>query len=138
MPRRKANILTELELQLMHVIWRKGSATVQDIRDALSHERPLAYTSISTMMSILEKKGYVTHETVGRTYVYTPVVERNRAQRSLVHNLLQRLFHGSPALLMLNIIATEDISPPELDHVRRAIDRRKREMAEDGPESQSP
>ena len=134
MARRKGKILTELELELMHVLWRKSSASVQDIRDALAVERPLAYTSISTMMGILEKKGYVTHETVGRTYVYSPVVERTRAQRSLVHNLLQRLFHGSPALLMLNIVATEDISPSELDHVRRAIDRRKREMAEDEPE----
>ena len=137
MARRKGKILTELELELMHVLWRKGSASVQDIRDALANERPLAYTSISTMMGILEKKGYVTHETVGRTYVYTPVVERNRAQRSLVHNLLQRLFHGSPALLMLNVIATEDISTSELDHIRRAIDRRKRDMAEDEPEPQS-
>ena len=134
MARRKGKILTELELELMHVLWRKGSASVQDIRDALADERPLAYTSISTMMGILEKKGYVAHETVGRTYVYSPVVERNRAQRSLIHNLLQRLFHGSPALLMLNVIATEDITTSELDHIRRAIDRRKREMAEDEPE----
>ncbi len=135
MARRKGNTLTELELELMNVVWRKGRANVQEIRDALADERPLAYTSIATMMGILEKKGYVTHETEGRTYVYSPLVERTRAQRSLVNNLLQRVFHGSPALLMLNIIATEDITPSELDHVRRAIDRRKREMVEHEPDS---
>ena len=133
MARRKGKTLTELELELMRVLWRKGRASVQEIRDALAEERPLAYTSISTMMGILEKKGYVSHKTVGRTYIYTPLVERTRAQRSLVQNLLQRLFHGSPALLMLNIIATEDITSSELDHVKRAIDRRKREMAEGAP-----
>jgi len=121
----------------MNVLWRKGTATVQEVRDALADERPLAYTSISTMMGILEKKGYVAHETVGRTYVYAPLVERTHAQRSLIHNLLQRLFHGSPALLMLNIVATEDITPSELDHVKRAIDRRRSEMAEDDSESES-
>jgi len=138
MARRKGNTLTELELELMNVLWRKGRASVNDIREALAEERPLAYTSISTMMGILEKKGYVTHDTVGRTYVYAPLVERTRAQRSLIQNLLHRVFHGSPALLMLNIIASEDISSSELDHVQRAIDRRKREMAEDEPESESP
>ena len=75
MARRKTNTLTELELELMNVLWRKGRATVQEIRDALAEQRPLAYTSISTMMGILEKKGYVNHESVGRSYVYSPLVE---------------------------------------------------------------
>ena len=135
MVRRKANTLTELELELMNVLWRKGQASVQEIREALSEERPLAYTSISTMMGILEKKGHVTHETVGRTYVYRPLIERSHAQRNLINSLLQRAFHGSPALLMLNLIATEDLSSSELDHVKRAIDRRKKEMADHESES---
>lgn len=135
MARRKTKTLTELELELMNVIWRKERATVQEIRDALAEHRPLAYTSISTMMGILEKKGYVSHEAVGRSYVYGPIVERKKAQRSLVHNLLSRVFHGSPALLMLNLIANEEMSPSELDHVQRAIDRRRKEIVDDESKS---
>jgi BlaI family penicillinase repressor len=137
MARKKTNTLTELELELMNVLWRKGRATVQEIREALADDRPLAYTSISTMMGILEKKGYAGHEAVGRTYVYSPLVERVKAQRSLVQNLLSRVFHGSPALLMLNLIANEEISTSELDHVERAIDRRRKEMVDDEPEPKS-
>ncbi|MCD6288684.1 MAG: BlaI/MecI/CopY family transcriptional regulator [Candidatus Hydrogenedentes bacterium] len=136
MARRKSKTLTELELEIMNVLWRKGRATVQEIRDIMADHRPLAYTSISTMMGILEKKGYVAHDTQGRSYVYRPTVERVKAQRSLVQNFLARVFHGSPALLMLNLIANEEISPSELDHVQRAIDRRKKEIVNnDGSES---
>ena len=81
MARRKSPTLTEVELELMDVLWDRGEATVADIVEALPEER-LAYSSVLTMMRILEQKGYVTHEKEGRAFIYRALIRKSTRARS--------------------------------------------------------
>ena len=122
--RRKSQTLTEVELELMDVLWGKGRATVADIVEALPNER-LAYSSVLTMMRILEQKGYVEHEKDGRAFVYRPLVDRQQARQSVIGYLLRRFFDNSPELLVVNLLAHEDVDPAELKRLKRMIEKSK-------------
>ena len=122
--RRKSQTLTEVELELMDVLWGKGRATVADIVEALPNER-LAYSSVLTMMRILEQKGYVEHEKDGRAFVYRPLVDRQQARQSVIGYLLRRFFDNSPELLVVNLLAREDVDPAELKRLKRMIEKSK-------------
>ncbi len=118
--RRKSPTLTEVELELMDVLWDKRQATVSDIVEALPEER-LAYSSVLTMMRILEQKGYVAHEKEGRAFIYRALVDRQQAQKSVIGYLLKRFFDNSPELLMVNLLDHEDVGPAEGKRLRKMI-----------------
>ncbi len=122
MARRKSPTLTEVELELMDVLWDKGRSTVSEIVEALPEER-LAYSSVLTMMRILEQKGYVEHEKEGRAFVYRPLVDRNQAQKSVIGYLLKRFFNNSPELLVVNLLETEELGPAEIEKLKEMIDK---------------
>ncbi|MGH9503815.1 MAG: BlaI/MecI/CopY family transcriptional regulator [Terriglobales bacterium] len=104
MPRRKSEILTEAELRLMDVLWQKGSATVQQVLDALPEKPALAYNSVLTTIRVLEHKGYLEHIKDGRAHIYRPAMEREEATRSEIRRLVSRFFKNSHELLVLNIL----------------------------------
>lgn len=108
MPPRKSETLTEAELRLMEVLWQKGSATVQQVLDALSQKPALAYNSVLTTLRVLENKGYLQHVKDGRAHIYMPIMEREEATRSEIRHLVSRFFKNSHELLVLNIL--EDLS----------------------------
>lgn len=120
--RRKSPTLTEVELELMDVLWEKGRGTVSEIVEALPEER-LAYSSVLTMMRILEQKGYVKHEKEGRAFIYVPLVDREQARKSVIGYLLKRFFNNSPELLVVNLLEHEDVSPEEIRKLRYMIDK---------------
>ena len=120
MARRKSETLTEVELELMDVLWDKGAATVTDIVEALPEER-LAYSSVLTMMRILEQKGYVTHEKEGRAFIYRPLVNRREAQQSVIGYLLRRFFDNSPEQLVVNLLEHEEVGPREVKRLKKMI-----------------
>ncbi len=122
MARRKSPTLTEVELELMDVLWEKGRGTVSEIVEALPEER-LAYSSVLTMMRILEQKGYVKHEKEGRAFIYVPLVDREQARKSVIGYLLKRFFNNSPELLVVNLLEHEDVSPEEIRKLRYMIDK---------------
>lgn len=124
MARRKSPTLTEVELELMDVLWDKEQATVSEIVEALPDER-LAYSSVLTMMRILEQKGYVTHEKEGRAFNYRAIVDRQQAQKSVIGYLLKRFFNNSPELLVVNLLDHEDVSPAEVKRLRKMIEETK-------------
>lgn len=123
MARKKSRDLTEAELRLMQVIWKKGSATVSDVAEALPKSLDLAYNTVLTTMRILEDKGYVRHTKpeARRAFVYHPVVGREEASRNAVKHLLSRFFGGSPSELVLNLLEDEDLSDAELAQIRKRI-----------------
>ncbi|HQR36250.1 MAG TPA: BlaI/MecI/CopY family transcriptional regulator [Blastocatellia bacterium] len=121
MARRKSPTLTEVELELMDVLWDKGQATVSDIVEALPEER-LAYSSVLTMMRILEQKGYVSHEKEGRAFIYKPLVDRQQAQKTVIGYLLKRFFNNSPELLVVNLLDHEDVGPKEVQRLKQMIE----------------
>lgn len=123
MARRKSPTLTEVELELMEILWEKGSGTVGDVVEALPRERPLAYSSVLTMMRILEQKGYVEHEKESRAYVYRPLVNREQARRSVISYLVKRFFDDSPELLVVNLLEHDELDRSEIERLKRLIDK---------------
>lgn len=107
----------------MQVLWQKGSATVQQILDALPGPTALAYNTILTTIRILERKGYVEHAKDGRAHVYTPLVAQEEATRSAVRQLVTRFFRNSHEDLVLNILEDRGVGPEELDRLRRMLER---------------
>ena len=122
MPRKASPTLTDGESRLMNVLWDVGPATVGDVAIRLTGTPVLAYNTVQTMLRILERKGYVTHEKAGRAFVYRPLVDRTLARRRAVRHLMGRLFDNSPGLLVLNLLDDERIEPEELQRLKRMIE----------------
>ncbi len=119
MPRKKATTLTNAEHRIMEVVWAKGSATVAEVVEAL--EGKDAYTTILTLMRILKAKGFLSSRKEGRAHVFTPRVDRQTAARKAVHQLLSKFFSGSPSELVLTFLREEELTPEELDVIKRKI-----------------
>ncbi|WP_348263390.1 BlaI/MecI/CopY family transcriptional regulator [Telmatobacter sp. DSM 110680] len=121
MPPKKSNTLTEAELRLMKILWRRGESAVTDLVSAIPEGETLAYNSVLTTIRILEQKGYVEHRQDGRAFVYRAVVEEQEAGRSEVKHMLSRFFGNSREQLLLTLLGDEDISRDELDRLKAAI-----------------
>ena len=119
MSRKKTNTLTNAEHRIMEVVWARGSATVAEVVDALQGRD--AYTTILTLMRILKDKGYLSVRKVGRAHVFTPRVDRDTAARKAVHQLLRKFFSGSPSELVLSFLREEELTPDELQAIKRKI-----------------
>jgi predicted transcriptional regulator len=96
-------ILTRQELLIMKVIWERGSASVREVCDVIAKKKPTAYTTVLTLMQILEKKGALTRKRKGRSYLYSPIFTESQATRNQVHDLLHRFFDGDPDKLIETI-----------------------------------
>jgi len=132
MPPRRSNTLTEAELRLMKILWRRGESAVTDLVAALPDGEPLAYNSVLTTIRILEQKGYVTHRQEGRAFVYSPCIAENEASLSEVRNVLNRFFGNSRERLVLSLLGDEDISAEELQKLKDAIRQAAPDSAEAG------
>ena len=121
MPPRKSNTLTEAELRLMKILWRRGESAVNDLVAALPEGEPLAYNSVLTTVRILEQKGYVEHRQEGRAFVYRPSVAEDEASRAEVRNVLSRFFGNSREQLVLSLLGDEEIGAEELQRLKDAI-----------------
>ncbi len=106
--------LTPLELRLMQVLWRDGPATVAEVRDRLPDPK-LAYTTVQTMLNILERKGKLQRELQGRAFLYKPTLSEARALGHAVRDLVDRMFGGSGEDLVLNLLQTRQLDPARLD-----------------------
>lgn len=113
-------ILYDRELEVMQVLWERGSATVADVKDTLTDE--MAYTTVLTVLRRLEDKGYVGHEEEGRAHRYHALVERERVQQSALERLTHRLFGGSPEVLLTHLVSREKLSPAQLRRLRNLVD----------------
>ncbi|HKO15054.1 MAG TPA: BlaI/MecI/CopY family transcriptional regulator [Gemmatimonadaceae bacterium] len=107
------------ELAVMSILWRLGSATVSEVRDAL--EEPLAYTSVLSALQTLEDKGYVRHEPEGRAYRYFPVVEAERAGGSALSRIRESIFQGSATRMFAQLVSDRKLSREELERMRRLL-----------------
>src|ERR1700710_501349 len=99
--------LTKLELQIMQVIWRLGTSSVKDVQEGL--EQKLAYTTVQTMLNILERKGKLRRKLRGRAYVYSATVTEAKASRHAVRDLVDRMFGGSADELVMSLIKSRQI-----------------------------
>ena len=115
-------ILTRQELQIMKVIWERGVATVKDVCENMSQKRVIAYTTILTLMGILEEKGALIHSRSGRAYVYKPLLTRQQATRNQVQDVLTRFFDGSAEKLIASVLENEIKKPELLGSVRNLLE----------------
>jgi predicted transcriptional regulator len=134
MARKQSPHFTDAELKLMDVLWDKGSATVSDVLEGLKTIPPLAYSTVITTLRILETKGYVSHTKQGRAFTYQPLIGRHEARQSAITHLLQRLFDGSPELLVSSLFEDRKIGEAEMRRLRDMIDAGTREDEDEGKE----
>ena len=114
------------ELDIMAVLWELGSGTVSEVRDRLPAD--LAYTTVLTILRNLETKGFLRHEEEGKAHRWYPLVQRQAAERSALARLVDRLFHGSPELLLTRLVDDPALTPEQLQRMRRQL----RERLEEG------
>lgn len=115
---------TDRELDVMAVLWDRGSATVAEVRERLSDE--LAYTTVLSVLRTLEEKGHVGHRGEGKAHRYFPLVERRVAGRSALARLIDTVFNGSPELLLTQLVSDRDLTEDQIKRLRRLIDARIR------------
>ncbi len=114
---------TELELEILKVLWRDGSSTVRQARDALAEVRDLAYTSVMTVMNIMTRKGYLKRKKNGRSFVYSPRIAEAETKHGLLGDVVERAFDGSARAVMLSLLELGDVDEAELDELRDLIDK---------------
>ena len=113
---------TEQELEILKVIWdAPGPVTVRDVYEVLLERRKVAYTTVMTMMGILEKKGHLERRKDGRAYVYHPVRSKGQTVAGLVHDFVERVFDGSARPLLLALADDERISEDDLEEIRQRM-----------------
>ena len=125
--KRRAQELTELQRELMQVLWQKGEASASEVWEALRPQKKLAATTVATLLSRLEKKGVVSHRVVGRTFIYRPKVEETAVRSSLLDRV-RDAFAGDVAALMAQLLDEHDVNAEDLARVRELIAAKQREL----------
>ncbi len=120
--------LTDLQVDLLEVLWSREEATVAEVQEALLSDRGLATSTVATLLSRLEKRGVVTHRTDGRQYVYRAQVTRQEVRDSMVSALTYRMFSGDVAELVSHLLTEAETSPGDLARVKRLIARKTEEL----------
>ena len=120
MARTKTEQLTPLELEIMNVLWESGSANVQTVQQQL--QRELAYTTVQTMLNILQKKGQARRTLVERAYFYEPAVSRKQVVSKHITDVVDRLFGGSAESLVMSLLETKHLTPAKLARLQQLVD----------------
>jgi predicted transcriptional regulator len=119
--KRPDKALTSTELEMMNVIWRLGPCSVHQVVEALRTTRELAYTSVSTIIRILEQKGYVTSQKAGRGHVYEAAVAKEAYQAKSLERLVNHVFDGTPTLLVQRLLDSKQLTAEELEKLRNKL-----------------
>lgn len=115
MPRKRAQPLTPLELEIMKVLWEGGEpASVQEVQQRLTPSRQLAYNTVQTMLNVLHRKRKVSRQLHGRAYRYRPLVSRPQTARDAVSDLVRRMFDGSAESLVMSLVDARQLTPEKL------------------------
>ena len=112
--------LTPLELEIMKVLWESGPANVQSVQQTL--QRPLAYTTVQTMLNVLHRKGHVKRSLKQKAYFYRPSISRGDVVRQTVTDVVDKLFAGSAGSLVMNLVETKQLSEDDLARLRRMLE----------------
>ena len=121
--RRKSETLTGQELEIMKVIWPRGQATVREVYDHLCEHRTIAYTTVQTMMNILETKGHLKREPGGKASVYAPVRPQKFVVRSMVREFVDRVFDGSARPLLVHLLKEKGLTEREKRELQKLLDK---------------
>lgn len=120
MARPKSEALTPLELEIMNVLWETGPANVQAVQKSLKRE--LAYTTVQTMLNILQRKGRVKRSMRDRAYVYQPTISRKKALSETVSDVVEKLFGGSAESLVMSLVDAKRLTPEKLARLKKLVE----------------
>ena len=112
---------SELELQILSVLWERGPLPVRAIRESLPDGKDRAYTTVLTLLQILEKKGFIGHTAQGQAHVYHPLVTRRQVLRPLMRDMLRNVFGGRPADAVQCLLDGAQLDEEELTQIRQAL-----------------
>ena len=120
---------TELELEILKVLWGESPLPVRDVRRLLHEQaqRTLTHSSVITILNIMVRKGYLRRQKQGKAFFFSPKVEKKKVSGGLVGDLLGRVFDGSAAAMVLNVIETADLDADELNELRKLINKKAKE-----------
>ena len=118
--------LTDQELEIMKVIWARGNATVREVYEELLKHRKIAYTTVLTMMGVLEQKGRLTKTLRDRAYLYSPAEPQQAVVGSMVQEFVRRVFDGSAKPLLVHLAENKKINQKELDEISRLLKKRRK------------
>ena len=116
---------TEVELELLQVLWEKGGATVRETFEVVSQHRPLGYTSVLKMLQIMTEKGLVERTEAGKAHIYRAAASQEETQSQMLRDLSERLFAGSATQLAMHALSMQPASGEELEEIRRLIRQKK-------------
>ncbi len=121
--------LAELQLAIMNVLWDQGEVTVAQVRQSLkAADRPLAHTTIATMLSRMETERHVEHRSEGRANIYRPLLRREAVSRTMVSDLASRLFGGDVTQMVAHLLADTDVTPEEIVRLKRLVRDKEKEV----------
>lgn len=127
MPKKPSPHPTDLELDILKVLWEHGPMRVREVRDALADVRGLAYTTVMTVMGIMTKKGYVKRKKSGNHYVYRAVILEKSTQNNMLRDFVDRVFAGSSTAAMLHLLENSDLDEKERARIRALIEEKERQ-----------
>lgn len=127
----KEHRLAELQLAIMQVLWRRGQSTVGEVREALQPDRKLAYTTVGTMLAKMEAQGYVNHISCGRQNIYQAMIKEEHVSRSMVNDLVKRLFAGDISQLVCQLLGNSEVTPETLASLKKIIRKREKELRDE-------
>ncbi len=119
--RSKSRTLTDQELEIMKIVWQSKSGTVRDVYEALLERRHIAYTTVMTMMSILERKGYLKKRREARAYVYQATRPQAQVVKGMVREFVDRVFNGSAEPLLVHLVKDRRLSEKDLREITRMV-----------------
>src|SRR6476660_9816709 len=119
-------VLTDQELEIMKIIWTRGTATVRDVHEDMLKRRKIAYTTVMTMMGILEQKGHLKKNAAERAYVYTPAQPQREVVGKMVQDFVKRVFNGSAKPLLVHLVEDKTIGAEEFDEINKLLKDKRR------------
>jgi BlaI family transcriptional regulator, penicillinase repressor len=120
--RPKNNTLTPQELEIMKLVWQRGAATVRDVYEVLLERRKIAYTTVMTMMKILETKGYLKKRRQDRAFIYRPAHPKNQVIGGMIREFIDRVFNGSAEPLLVHLVKSRHLSEKDLQKIARMVE----------------
>jgi BlaI family transcriptional regulator, penicillinase repressor len=121
MKKTKTPLPTDLELEIMQIVWGLGHCTVRDVHEALLEQKKVAYTTVMTVMSILEQKGHLVREKEGRAYRYRPARSKGKVVSEMVEDFLSRVFQGSAKPLVMRLVHDRRLSKADIEEIAKMV-----------------
>jgi BlaI family penicillinase repressor len=113
---------TESEVEILQILWQKGSATVREVHEVLETRKDVGYTTTLKLMQIMVEKGIVDRDTSKRIHIYKPLIPQSSVENNLINKLRQKIFRGSASRLVIGALSSEPVSEQELEEIREFLD----------------